>query len=396
MIWPEGGDAPVIVGGLRTPVGRFLGGLQSLSAVELGIHVVRSLLDRFPKDLPIRHLIFGNARQAGGGPNPARQIAVRSGLGDECVAQTVNMACASGLEAVVAGARLITLGEADFVVAGGTESMSRLPYLLDRARTGYRMGHAPLVDAMYRDGFHCPLAEELMGATAETLARRHSISREEQDDYALESQQKAARAQSEGRFEGEIVPVDVATRKGTTRVERDEHLRPRTTREALAKLPAVFRRDGTVTAGNSSGITDASAALLLARRSAAEARGLPIMATMEASAAAGVDPKVMGIGPVPAVASLLEETGLSMDDLNLIELNEAFAAQVLAVDRELGLPRDRLNVNGGAIALGHPIGATGARILVTLLHELERRAARRGMATLCVSGGMGMAVTVVR
>jgi acetyl-CoA C-acetyltransferase len=396
VIWPEGGDSTVIVGALRSPVARFLGGLQSLSAVELGTHVVLRLLAHLPGDLPIRHLIFGNARQAGSGPNPARQIAFGSGLGEECVAQTVNMACASGLEAVAAGARLITLGEADWVVVGGTESMSRLPYLLDRARTGYRLGHAPLVDAMYRDGFHCPLADELMGSTAETLAERYGISRSEQDQYALESQQKAGRAQSEGRFRKEIVPVDIVTKRGTERVEHDEHLRPQTTLEGLAKLPAVFRKEGTVTAGNSSGITDAAAALLLARRSAAEARGLPILATLETSTSAGVDPKIMGIGPVPAVRSLLEEARLGMDDLDLIELNEAFAAQVLAVDRELGLPRDRLNVNGGAIALGHPIGATGARILATLLHEMERRASRRGMATLCVSGGMGMAVTVVR
>lgn len=396
MIWPEGGDSTVIVGALRSPVGRFLGGLQSLSAVELGTHVVLRLLERFAGDLPIRHLIFGNARQAGSGPNPARQIAFAGGLGEECVAQTLNMACASGLEAVLAGARLITLGEADWVIAGGTESMSRLPYLLDRARTGYRLGHAPLVDTMYRDGFHCPLADELMGSTAETLAERYEISRQEQDQYALESQQKAGRAQSEGRFRKEIVPVDIATKRGAERVEHDENPRPQTTLEGLAKLPAVFRKEGTVTAGNSSGITDAAAALLLARRSAAEERGLPILATLAASTSAGVDPRIMGIGPVPAVRTLLEETGLGMDDLDLIELNEAFAAQVLAVDRELGLPRDRFNVNGGAIALGHPIGATGARILVTLLHEMERRSSRRGMATLCVSGGMGTAVTVVR
>jgi acetyl-CoA C-acetyltransferase len=396
LIWPTDENATVVVAAVRTPIGRFLGGLSSLSAVEMGTHVVRHLLEGLPAELPIRHLVFGNARQAGSGPNPARQIAYAAGLGEACVAHTVNMACASGMEAILQGARLITLGEAEAVIAGGTESMSRLPYLLDGARTGYRLGHAQVVDAMYRDGFLCPLSGQLMGETAETLAERYGIGREEQDAYALESQRRAAAAWEAGRFRSEVVPVEVRERKETRLVERDEHPRPETTLEKLAKLPPVFRRDGTVTAGNASGITDGAAALLLVRAGTARRLGLPTLARLEASRAVGVDPRIMGIGPVPAVRELLEETGLDLGAMDLIELNEAFAAQVLAVDRELGLPRERLNVNGGAIALGHPIGATGARIVVTLLHEMVRRGAHRGLATLCVSGGLGMALTLVR
>ncbi|MFQ5844411.1 MAG: thiolase family protein [Planctomycetota bacterium] len=379
-----------VVRALRTPIGRFLGGLSSLSAPELGIAVVSKLLEDL--DLAIDELIFGCARQAGCGPNPARQIAVRSGPGEECVAHTVNMAGGSGLKAIVLGVEAIRLGRARAVVCGGTESMSRLPFFLERLRTGYRLGHGELVDGMYRDGFHCPLADQLMGRTAETLAERYELSREEQDAFALSSQRKAGAARDGGAFEDEIVAVE--TRKGPVAV--DEHPRPDTTLEKLGRLPPVFKKDGTVHAGNSSGITDGAAALLLVPESTVRERRLEPLGYFEDSAAAGVDPRIMGIGPVPATRRLLERTGAQLTDFDLVELNEAFAAQVLACQRDLGIEADRLNVHGGAIALGHPIGCTGARIVVTLLHAMRRREADRGLATLCISGGLGLAASFAR
>jgi acetyl-CoA C-acetyltransferase len=341
--------------------------------------------------------ILGMGRQAGSGPNPARQVSVAAGVPQEVPAYTVNQACASGLQTVALGASLIQRGDAHVVLAGGMENMTRVPFYLERARLGYRLGDAKVVDGMYRDGFHCPLADQLMGRTAETLAEREGISRREQDEYAVESQRRAAAAWESGRFDDEIVPVEVAGRRGETRsFARDEHPRPGTTLERLAKLPAVFRKDGTVHAGNSSGITDGAAAVVLAGEEEVAARGAEPLGWIADWASAGVDPKIMGIGPVPATRKLLVRTGWSLSDFDLIELNEAFAVQVLAVQRALGLDLERTNVHGGAIALGHPIGASGTRILTTLLHAMRQRSAVRGLATLCVSGGQGFSMAVTR
>jgi len=383
----------VVTHALRTPIGRFMGSFAELSAADLGVSVVSDLLRRSGVDPQrIDELVFGNARQAGGGPNVARQVSVRAGIPESAPAFTVNMACGSGLKSLQLASEAIRSGRCDVIVAGGTESMSRLPFLLPRMRAGYRLGHAEVVDAMYKDGFECPLSDMLMGETAEKLARDLSISRGEQDAFALSSQRRARAAIEAGRFDSEISPVRVPGKKGDTTVSRDEHPRPETTIENLARLPAVFDpKAGSVSAGNSSGITDGAAALLVMAAETADALGLAPMAFVGASAQAGVDPRIMGIGPVPAIRRLEDENGIAVGDYDLVELNEAFAAQVLACGRELDLPMDRLNVNGGAIALGHPIGATGARIVVTLLHELARRKAERGLATLCISGGMGLA-----
>ena len=383
----------VVTHALRTPIGRFLGAFAELSAADLGVSVVQDVLRRSGID-PARvdELVFGNARQAGGGPNVARQVSVRAGIPDTVPAYTVNMACGSGLKSLQLAAEGIRSGRCDVIVAGGTESMSGLPFFLPKMRTGYRLGHAPVVDAMYKDGFMCPLANMVMGETAEKLARDLSISRKQQDEFALASQEKARAAIEAGRFADEISPVKVPGKKGETVVEKDEHPRPETTLASLAKLPPVFdAKAGTVSAGNSSGITDGAAALLVMGADVAEELGLEPLAFVGASTQAGVDPRIMGIGPVPAIRKLEDATGVSVRDYDLIELNEAFAAQVIACDRELDFPPDRLNVNGGAIALGHPIGATGARIVATLLHELKRRKGERALATLCISGGMGLA-----
>ncbi|MFB3908426.1 MAG: acetyl-CoA C-acyltransferase [Candidatus Eisenbacteria bacterium] len=388
-------DPIVLLAARRTPVGRFLGSLASQDAPSLGAVAVRAVLADTPTPAPPDLLVFGCARPAGVGPNPARQVAHRAGLPNETIAWTVNMACASGLEAIASAARALRTGEATWAVAGGMESMSRVPYLLDRARSGYRLGHAPLVDGMYRDGFLCPISEMVMGETAELLARRYSIPREEQDAFALESQRRHARARAEGAFAVEIAPVEDPSGKAG-RVANDEHPRPETTAEDLARLRPVFERDGTVTAGNASGISDGAAAVLLARASSAREAGLAPRARILGWQASGVDPAQMGIGPVPAVRALLSRLGLSLADFDRIELNEAFAAQALAVDRELRFDRGRLNVAGGAIALGHPIGCSGARIVVTLLHALERCDGRLGLATLCASGGFGLALAIER
>ena len=388
----------VLAAPVRTPIGKFGGGLASLSAVELGTAAARAALERsgMAPDA-IDETIIGHGRQAGCGPNPGRQISVAAGVPEEVPAYTVNQACASGLKAVLLAAQSIALGSAEVVLAGGTESMSNTPYLLPQARWGYRMGHAEVVDGMYRDGFLCPLCGELMGRTAETLAERYEISRDEQDAYAVQTQHRAQAAREAGRFGDEIVAVEVAQRKGPAlRIDTDEHPRDDVTVEQLAKLPAVFKTGGSVHAGNSSGVTDGAAATLVLSEEAARRHGIEPVARIVAAAQVGVDPAVMGIGPVPATRELLERLGLALDDIDLVELNEAFAAQVLAVDRELHFDRARLNVNGGAIAMGHPIGCTGTRILVTLLHEMRRRGVRRGLATLCVSGGMGMSLLVER
>lgn len=384
-----------IVSGVRTPIGKFGGALASLSAVDLGVIAARAALERAGVAAQeVQETIFGNARQAGGGPNPARQISVRSGVSETVPAYTVNMACASGMKAITLAAQEIANGNLECVLAGGTESMSRLPYYLDGARWGYRLGNAEVVDGMYRDGFFCPLAKLVMGETAEVLAEQYKISREEQDEFALLSQKRAQAAIEAGRFVDEIVAVTVEGKKGSTVVERDEHPYVGVTQEKMAKLAPVFSKEGTITAGNSSGITDGAAALVLASEKFVRERQLEPLARVTGFTAAGVDPRTMGTGPVPAVRKLEERFGTKLSQFDLVELNEAFAAQVLACDRELHFDRERLNVNGGAIALGHPIGCTGARITVTLLHEMLRRKARLGLATLCVSGGMGMALAL--
>jgi len=387
--------AVFILSAVRTPIGRFGGALAPLTAAETGVVAAKAAIDRAGvRPEQIEETIFGNARQAGGGPNPARQISVRSGIPHEVPAFTVNKACASGMKAIALAYQAITLGDASCILAGGTESMSRVPYLLDQARWGYRLGNHELVDGMYRDGFFCPLAQMVMGQTAEALAGEYKISRDEQDEYALASQTRAARAIAAGRFNDEIVPVIIEGRKGTTSFGRDEHPFPDSSLEKLAKLPPVFSDTGTITAGNSSGITDGAAAAVLASEHFVKQNSLKPLARVAAVTSAGVDPRTMGIGPVPALQKLRDMHNLRLNDFGLIELNEAFAAQVLACDRVLNFNRDKLNVNGGAIALGHPIGCTGARITVTLLHEMRKRNTKRGVATLCVSGGMGMALAL--
>jgi acetyl-CoA C-acetyltransferase len=384
-----------ILSAVRTPIGKFGGSLASLSAADMGVVAAKAALERAGVEpQQVEETIFGNARQAGGGPNPARQISIRSGVPQEVPAYTVNKACASGIKSIALGFQEIATGNLDCVLAGGTESMSRLPYYLEGARWGYRLGNQELVDGMYRDGFFCPLAKMLMGETAETLAVQYKITREEQDRFALVSQQHAATAQSSGRFDAEIAPVKIEGKKGTTVFSRDEHLFLDATPEKMAKLSPVFSKTGTITAGNSSGITDGAAAVVLASEKFLQRNNLKPLARILAANSAGVDPRLMGLGPVPAIRKLEQKHGLKLNDFDLVELNEAFAAQVLACDRELHFDREKLNVNGGAIALGHPIGCTGTRITVTLLHEILKRKARRGLATLCVSGGMGMALAI--
>jgi acetyl-CoA C-acetyltransferase len=383
-----------IVAAARTPIGKFRGGLSALSAVDLGATAVAAALQRCavePGD--VDEVLMGQARQLGSGPNPARQVALAANCGERAVATTVNKACGSSLKAIDMARAAILLGGQHVVVAGGMESMTNIPFLLPGLRDGFRLGHRDVLDGNYQDGFTCGILKEPMGMTAEYLADDYQIARDEQDDYALESHRRAEQAQKDGRFVDEIAPVQVATRKATITVDQDEHVRHGVTKADLSKLPPVFRpKVGTVHAGNSSGITDGAAAVVLMAESEARRRGLSPMAWLGGVATAGVSPRVMGIGPVPAVRKLLDRTGRSLEDFDLVELNEAFAAQMLACLRELPIASDRLNVNGGAIALGHPIGATGARIVVSLLHEMQRRGSRRGLATLCMSGGMGMAV----
>ncbi len=385
-------EAIYICGASRSAIGGFGGTLKNLWPADLSEPVAKAALARAgaTPDM-VDETIWGHGRQAGGGPNTARQVAFRVGVPVTSPAYTVNQACASGMLTVGNAARLIKLGEADVVLAGGVESMSNTPYYLLDARWGMRMGHKTVTDGMYRDGFMCPLTDMLMGATAEILAEKYDISRQEQDEHAFSSQQRAGTARDEGWFADEIVPIEVKGRKGVVSTfEQDEHLRPTTTVEKLGRLKAIFKENGTVHAGNASGVTDGAAAVVVASGKAVEKYGLKPMAKMTAYTTAGVAPELMGIGPVPATRKLLEQTGLSLDDIDLIELNEAFAAQIIACHRELGFDWERTNVNGGAIALGHPIGATGTRIIVTLLHAMKRRGAQRGLATLCVSGGMGV------
>jgi acetyl-CoA C-acetyltransferase len=384
-----------ILSAVRTPIGKFGGSLASMTAVDIGVVAAKAALERagVTPEL-VEESIFGNARQAGGGPNPARQISIRSGVPKETPAYTVNKACASGMKSIALGFQEIAVGNLECVLAGGTESMSRLPYYLDGARWGYRLGNQELVDGMYRDGFFCPLAKMVMGETAEVLAEQYKIKRDEQDEFALLSQTRAAAAIDSGRFDNEIAPVTLESKKGTQVFSRDEHPFVGATLDKLAKLAPVFSKTGTITAGNSSGITDGAAAVVLGSAEFVKKNNLKPLARILAIASAGVDPRTMGIGPVPAMHKMEQKHQLKLSDFDLVELNEAFAAQVLACDRDLHFDRAKLNVNGGAIALGHPIGCTGARITVTLLHEMLKRKAKRGVATLCVSGGMGMALAV--
>jgi acetyl-CoA C-acetyltransferase len=384
-----------ILSAARTPIGKFGGSLASMTAASLGAVAAQAAIERAGvRPDQIEETIFGNARQAGGGPNPARQISIRSGVPQEVPAYTVNKACGSGLKSIALGYQEIATGNLDCVLAGGTESMSRLPYYLDGARWGYRLGNQELVDGMYRDGFFCPLAKMLMGETAEILAEQYKVTREQQDEYALCSQTRAAAAIDAKRFESELAPVTLESKKGPQTFTRDEHLFLEATMEKLAKLSPVFSKSGTITAGNSSGITDGAAAVVLASEDFARKNNLKPLARILAVTSAGVDPRIMGIGPVPALRKMEQKHQLRLADFDLIELNEAFAAQVLACDRKLHIDHQKLNVNGGAIALGHPIGCTGTRITVTLLHEMLKRKAKRGVATLCISGGLGMALAL--
>ena len=384
-------ETAVILEGARTPIGRFLGSFAELPAVDLGVLAAQEAMRRSnvePNE--IDQTIFGHARQAGNGPNTGRQVSVRSGVPIEVSAYNVNIACGSGMKAVQLGAQQIALGDSEAILAGGMENMTRVPFILDRMRTGYRMGDAKVYDAMYRDGLLDPLCGLIMGETAENLVDRYDVSREEQDEFALESQHKA-KAGTDARA-SELFPVEV----GDVTVTADEHPRPDTTMEALAKLRPVFREDGSVTAGNASGITDGAAAMVLMSEARATAEGRTPLARIIGMSWAGVPPQIMGIGPVPATKKVLERTGLSLADMDLIEINEAFAAQVIACERELKFDRDRLNVNGGGISLGHPIGMSGARILLSLAYAMRARGVSLGLATLCISGGQGLAVVLER
>jgi acetyl-CoA C-acetyltransferase len=387
----------LLAGAVRTPIGNFGGGLAGSSAAELGGVVARAALARAGVAAEaVDEVLFGHARQAGNGPNLARQVVRRGGMPDTVPAYTINKACASGLQAIVSAAQSVRLGDAGAVLAGGTEHMSSIPYLATDVRWGKKLGDEPLIDAMYRDGYMCPLCDQLMGETSETLAGEYKISREEQDRYAMTSNLRAAAAWEGGRFAKEVVPVTLGSGPREKTIERDEHFRADASLESMAKLKPVFRADGTVTAANASAITDGAAAIVVMSEAAAGRHGTTPLAAILGAVSVGVDPARMGIAPVPAVQRLLAKHGLTLDQIDVIELNEAFASQVLACDRELHFDPAKLNPNGGGISLGHPTGCSGARIMVTLLHELARSGGRYGIATLCVSGGQGMAVLVER
>ena len=389
-------ERAVILEGARTPVGKFLGSFADVPAVELGTVAAREAMRRANVEPgSIDQTIFGHARQAGNGPNTGRQVSVKAGVPVEVSAYNVNIACGSGMKAVQLGAQQVALGDSEVVLAGGMENMTRVPFLLPQMRMGYRLGNADVVDAMYRDGLLDPLSGLIMGETAENLVDMYDITRQEQDEFALESQQKA-RDGAERRA-AEIVAVEAPGPKGSTStVTQDEHPRPDTTAEGLARLEPVFREGGSVTAGNSAGITDGAAAVVLMSESRARSEGREPLARILGISWAGVPPEIMGIGPVPATKKVLERTGLSLADIDLIEINEAFAAQVIACERELKFDRDTLNVNGGGISIGHPIGMSGARIILSLAYEMRARGAALGLATLCISGGQGLAVVLER
>ncbi|MDK2918411.1 MAG: hypothetical protein PWQ37_1144 [Candidatus Petromonas sp.] len=385
-----------IVGAARTPIGSFGGSLSKLSAVDLGVVAAKEAIKRTgikPED--IDEVLIGNILSAGLGQNPARQVAIGAGIPETTPAITINKLCGSGLRTVSMAAQFIMLGDADVVLAGGIESMSNAPYLLPKARWGHRMGHGEILDTMISDGLMDAFNNYHMGITAENIAEQWNMSREEQDKFALESQLKAEKAQKEGKFQDEIVPVEIPQRKGDPIVvDKDEYPKHGMTIEKLQKLRPIFKKDGTVTAGNASGINDGAAMLIVMAKEKAEELGLKPLVTIKSYASAALDPKIMGYGPVPATKKALERAGLTVEDLDLIEANEAFAAQSLAVVKDLGLDVNKVNVNGGAIALGHPIGASGARILVTLIYEMIRRDAKTGLATLCIGGGQGTSIIV--
>ena len=388
----------VIVSAIRTPVGSFNGSLKSLSAPELGGMVIKAVVEKAGlKGDQVEEVIMGNVLQAGLGQNPARQAAMKAGIPVSTPAMTINKVCGSGLKTIHLGAQSIMLGDQDIVVAGGMENMSQAPYLLQGARDGLRMGDQKMVDSMIQDGLWCAFNDYHMGVTAENLCEHYHLSREEMDEFAAWSQQKAQAAIEKGLFKDEILPVSIPQRKGAPVIfDTDEYVKPGTTVEKLSKLRPAFKKDGGVTAGNASGINDGAAAVVLMSKEKADELGVDYLATIRSNASGGVDPSVMGLGPVPATKKALERAGLSMNQMNLVEANEAFAAQSLAVGRDLDFNKDILNVNGGAIALGHPIGASGTRILVTLLHEMKRRNERFGLATLCIGGGQGVATIVER
>jgi acetyl-CoA C-acetyltransferase len=387
----------VIVAALRTAVGKFGGSIAKLPASDLGAQVIRALLAASGvAPAQVSEVLMGQVLTAGCGQNPARQAAIRAGLPDTVPAMTVGMVCGSGLKATHLAAQAIRCGDAEVVIAGGQENMSASPHILAGSRDGFRMGDAKLVDSMIVDGLWDAYNNYHMGTTAENIAREYGITRREQDEFAAASQQKAEAAQQAGRFRDEITPVEIATRKGTVRFDVDEYIRSGATAEALAELKPAFSKDGTVTAGNASGLNDGAAAVIMTSVRKATELGLKPLARVKAYSSAGVDPKIMGMGPVPASQLCLRKAGWTHADVDLMEINEAFAAQAIGVNRAMGWDTNKINVNGGAIALGHPIGASGCRILVTLLHEMARRDVRRGLASLCIGGGMGVALAVER
>lgn len=386
----------VIVAAVRTAIGSFNGSLKDISAPDLGAAVIKDALKQAGvKPDQVDEIIMGNVLQAGLGQNPARQAAIKAGIPESASSMTINKVCGSGLKAVHLAAQAIIAGDAEIVVAGGMENMSQAPYLLKNARNGFKMGDQKLVDSMISDGLWCAFNDYHMGLTAENLCTKYEIGRTEQDEFAAASQEKATKAIEEGKFKDEITAIQIPQRKGDPLVfDTDEYPKKGTTAEKLGGLRPAFKKDGSVTAGNASGINDGAAALVVMSRAKAEELGLKPLVVIKGNASAGVDPSIMGIGPVNAVKKALDKAGKTMEDMDLIEANEAFAAQSLAVDRELNFNKEILNVNGGAIALGHPIGASGARILVTLIHEMKRRNAKTGLATLCIGGGQGVATVV--
>jgi acetyl-CoA C-acetyltransferase len=387
----------VITAAVRTAVGKFDGSLAKVSAADLGAHVIRALLARSGvQPQLISEVIMGQVLTAGVGQNPARQALIHAGLPDGVPGMTVGKVCGSGLKATHLAAQAIKCGDADIIIAGGQENMSAAPHVLQGSRDGFRMGDAKLTDSMISDGLWDVFNNYHMGATAENVAKKYEISRREQDEFAAASQQRAEAAQKAGRFKAEIAPLEIATRKATTVFDSDEFIRAGTTAEALGGLKPAFSKDGTVTAGNASGINDGAAAVMMMSARRAEELGLKPLAWVKAYSSAGVDPQIMGMGPVPAAQLCLKKAGWTHQDLDLMEINEAFAAQAIGVNRQMGWDTSKINVNGGAIAIGHPIGASGCRILVTLLHEMIRRDAKKGLASLCIGGGMGVALAIER
>jgi acetyl-CoA C-acetyltransferase len=387
----------VITAAVRTAVGKFGGSIAKISAADLGAHVIKALLARSAvRPEQISEVIMGQVLTAGVGQNPARQALIHAGLPDGVPGMTVGKVCGSGLKATHLAAQAIKCGDADIIIAGGQESMSAAPHVLQGSRDGFRMGDAKLTDSMISDGLWDVFNNYHMGVTAENVAKKYEISRREQDEFAAASQQKAEAAQKAGRFKAEIAPLNIVTRKGTTVFDGDEFIRAGTTADALGELKPAFSKDGTVTAGNASGLNDGAAAVMMMSARKAEELGLKPLAWVRAYSSAGVDPKIMGMGPVPAAQLCLKKAGWTHQDLDLMEINEAFAAQAIGVNRQMGWDTSKINVNGGAIAIGHPIGASGCRILVTLLHEMIRRDARKGLASLCIGGGMGVALAIER